>query len=127
MKTHRFPVFLGRNAADRLAVEQFFHAARGAGKAEKNRLFSRYDHDFRGNRRDGFKKIQLRSKDSRRTLAVIASDATISSRVTRWEARELTKDDMDIGLGLIAALADRVGKDRFEMWFGPRTRIDWDW
>ncbi len=33
---------------------------------------------------------------------------------------------MDIGLALLAALADRVGKDRFEMWFGPRTRIDWD-
>ena len=39
---------------------------------------------------------------------------------------ELTKDDMDIVLALLAALADKVGKDRFEMWFGPRTRIDWD-
>ena len=38
----------------------------------------------------------------------------------------MTKDDMDIVLALLAALADKVGKDRFEMWFGPRTRIDWD-
>lgn len=39
---------------------------------------------------------------------------------------ELTRDDMDIVSALLTALADRVGKDRFELWFGPRTRIDWD-
>jgi chromosomal replication initiator protein len=33
---------------------------------------------------------------------------------------------MDIVSALLAALADRVGKERFELWFGPRTRIDWD-
>ena len=33
---------------------------------------------------------------------------------------------MDIVSALLAALADRVGKKRFELWFGPRTRIDWD-
>jgi chromosomal replication initiator protein len=39
---------------------------------------------------------------------------------------ELTKDDKDIVSALRAALADRVGKERFELWFGPRTRIEWD-
>jgi chromosomal replication initiator protein len=39
---------------------------------------------------------------------------------------ELTRDDMDIVSALLAALVDRVGKERFELWFGPRTRIDWD-
>ena len=33
---------------------------------------------------------------------------------------------MDIVSALHAALADRVGKERFELWFGSRTRIDWD-
>ncbi len=33
---------------------------------------------------------------------------------------------MDIVSALLAALAARVGKDRFELWFGPRTRIDWN-
>ena len=46
--------------------------------------------------------------------------------VARAGVMELTKDDMDVVLALLAALADRVGKERFEMWFGPRTRIDWD-
>ena len=39
---------------------------------------------------------------------------------------ELTRDDMDIVSALLAALADRVGNKRFELWFGPRTRVDWD-
>ncbi len=33
---------------------------------------------------------------------------------------------MDIVSALLAALAAKVGKERFELWFGPRTRIDWD-
>ncbi len=33
---------------------------------------------------------------------------------------------MDIVSALLAALAARVGKDRFELWFGPRTRIEWN-
>ena len=33
---------------------------------------------------------------------------------------------MDIVSALLAALADKVGKERFGLWFGPRTRIDWD-
>jgi chromosomal replication initiator protein len=33
---------------------------------------------------------------------------------------------MEIVSALHAALADRVGKERFELWFGPRTRIHWD-
>jgi chromosomal replication initiator protein len=39
---------------------------------------------------------------------------------------ELTRDDMDIVSALHVALADRVGKERFELWFGLRTRIYWD-
>jgi chromosomal replication initiator protein len=38
----------------------------------------------------------------------------------------LTKDDMEIVSALLTALADRVGKERFGLWFGPRTRIAWD-
>ncbi len=33
---------------------------------------------------------------------------------------------MDIVSALLVALAARVGNQRFELWFGPRTRIDWD-
>jgi chromosomal replication initiator protein len=33
---------------------------------------------------------------------------------------------MDIVSALLARLSDKVGKQRFELWFGPRTRIDWD-
>ena len=39
---------------------------------------------------------------------------------------ELTKDDKDIVSALRAALADKVGKERFELWFGPRTQIAWN-
>ncbi|MGA2258992.1 MAG: DnaA/Hda family protein, partial [Thermoguttaceae bacterium] len=38
----------------------------------------------------------------------------------------MTRDDMDIVSALLAALADKVGKERFGLWFGPRTRIEWD-
>ena len=33
---------------------------------------------------------------------------------------------MDIVPALRAALADKVGKDRFELWFGSGTRLEWD-
>jgi len=33
---------------------------------------------------------------------------------------------MEVVSALRAGLADKVGKQRFELWFGPRTRIDWD-
>ena len=39
---------------------------------------------------------------------------------------EMTTDDKDIVSALRTALAARVGKERFELWFGPRTRIGWD-
>ena len=38
----------------------------------------------------------------------------------------MTKDDKDIVSALRAALADKVGKERFELWFGPRTLVVWD-
>ncbi len=39
---------------------------------------------------------------------------------------EVTKDDMEIVSGLRATLADKVGKERFELWFGTGTwfRLD---
>ena len=39
---------------------------------------------------------------------------------------EVTRDDMEIVSALRAALADKVGKERFELWFGPGTwfRLD---
>ena len=46
------PVFLVRNADDRLAVEHFFHAARRRQRPEKKFRFIRYDQDFRRNRRN---------------------------------------------------------------------------
>jgi chromosomal replication initiator protein len=39
---------------------------------------------------------------------------------------ELTKDDRDIVSALRAALADKVGKERFDLWFGSGSRIGWD-
>jgi chromosomal replication initiator protein len=38
----------------------------------------------------------------------------------------LTKDDMEIVPALRDALAGRVGKERFELWFGAGTRLYWD-
>jgi chromosomal replication initiator protein len=38
----------------------------------------------------------------------------------------LTKDEMDIVSALRTALADRVGRERFELWFGPKTQIGWN-
>jgi len=38
----------------------------------------------------------------------------------------LTRDDKDIVSALHAALADGVGKERYELWFGPRARLGWD-
>lgn len=37
---------------------------------------------------------------------------------------EVAKDDTDIVSALRAALADRVGRDRFELWFGVQTRME---
>jgi chromosomal replication initiator protein len=37
---------------------------------------------------------------------------------------EVTKDDMDIVSAIGTALAGKVGKERFEMWFGGRTQLE---
>ena len=37
----------------------------------------------------------------------------------------MTTDDTDIVLALRVALADRVGKERFDLWFGPGVRLDY--
>ncbi len=36
----------------------------------------------------------------------------------------MTKDDMDIVSAIQSALAGKVGKDRFELWFGGRTQLE---
>ncbi|MGQ9506160.1 MAG: DnaA ATPase domain-containing protein [Thermogutta sp.] len=38
----------------------------------------------------------------------------------------MAKDDKDIMSALRRALADRVGNERYALWFGPRTRFAWD-
>ena len=44
----------------------------------------------------------------------------------RRGCRKLIKDDRDIVSALLAALADKVGKERFDLWFGPPTWFQWD-
>lgn len=39
---------------------------------------------------------------------------------------EVAKDDTDIVSALLRALADRIGRQRFEMWFGSSCRFDLD-
>lgn len=48
-------------------------------------------------------------------VAIRAKDATI-----------VTKDDREIVSALRKALADKVGQDRFDLWFGAETRLDYD-
>jgi len=38
--------------------------------------------------------------------------------------QEVTRDDMEIVSALQLALADKVGQERFELWFGANTRLD---
>jgi chromosomal replication initiator protein len=38
----------------------------------------------------------------------------------------VTKDEMEIVPALRTALAAKVGKERFELWFGQATRLQWD-
>lgn len=40
------------------------------------------------------------------------------------DGQEVTTDDMEIVSVLRATLADKVGKERFELWFGPTTGLD---
>lgn len=39
---------------------------------------------------------------------------------------EVAKDDMEIVSALRTALADKVGKDRFELWFGTNMQLEFD-
>jgi chromosomal replication initiator protein len=41
-------------------------------------------------------------------------------------ALEVTTDDMEIVSAVRCALADKVGKERFELWFGAGARLEWD-
>jgi chromosomal replication initiation ATPase DnaA len=40
--------------------------------------------------------------------------------------QEVTTDDKEIVSAVRDTLADKVGKQRFEMWFGSTTQLDWD-
>ncbi len=42
------------------------------------------------------------------------------------EAQEVTRDDREIVSTLRTALADKVGQNRFALWFGPGTRLGYD-
>jgi len=46
--------------------------------------------------------------------------------VRAGEATEVTTDDMEIVSAVRCALADRVGSERFELWFGTSTRLEFD-
>ena len=41
----------------------------------------------------------------------------------RGEQQDVTKDDTEIVSALQVALADKVGQQRYEMWFGANARI----
>lgn len=45
--------------------------------------------------------------------------------VLRWGNQDVTTDDMEIVSALKLALADKVGQERFELWFGATTRLDY--
>ena len=38
--------------------------------------------------------------------------------------QERTKDDMDIATALHSALAEKVGRESYDFWFGPQTRLE---
>lgn len=44
----------------------------------------------------------------------------------RWGKQEVTRDDTEIVSALQLALSDKVGQERFELWFGANTRLDFD-
>ncbi len=184
MRFFRFPVFLVRAPGRGGPLNSFSTQLAVSDAGKKIRSLIRYDHDFRGIRRDCAKKISLGSNESGKTVASNASIAKIRRwsdtvggptgptafavgkapvgigktgtktasavaqpvrsfriglkkttllgrrfgrfRRVRAGVMELTTDDKDIVSALLAALAAKVGKERFELWFGPRTRIDWD-
>ena len=47
-------------------------------------------------------------------------------KVRAEDGRKVTTDDKDIASAVHAALADKVGRERFELWFGANTRIVFD-
>jgi len=45
-------------------------------------------------------------------------------RCALWDEQDVTKDDMEIVSALQLSLADKVGQERFELWFGSNTRLE---
>ncbi|MGA2033533.1 MAG: chromosomal replication initiator protein DnaA [Thermoguttaceae bacterium] len=54
------------------------------------------------------------------------SDQDWCGEVARRGGRKVTKDDMEIVSALRTALVDKVGRERFDLWFGAAARLHWD-
>ena len=85
----------------------------------------------------GFHESRFRRSEFRRPVAQARFDSTASvariktSLVTNGDRRgedapEVTKDDMEIVSTVRTALADKVGQERFDLWFGAATRLNYD-
>lgn len=73
-----------------------------------------------------FTNVASHQQSSRATLAVKGACAPFASgTVLRWGNQDVTTDDMEIVSALKLALADKVGQERFELWFGAATRLDY--
>ena len=56
--------------------------------------------------------------------AISALEVCFAEKVRAGGALEVTKDDMDIVSAVRTALAGKVGKERFELWFGGGTQLE---
>ncbi len=64
--------------------------------------------------------------DSSASIARINASLVVIRGWLIKDVSEVTKDDKEIVSALRAALADKVGQDRFDLWFGAGTRLDYD-
>ncbi len=64
--------------------------------------------------------------DSVASIARIKTSLVTNGDRRGEEAPEVTKDDMEIVSTVRTALADKVGQERFDLWFGAGTRLDYD-
>lgn len=64
--------------------------------------------------------------DSGASICRIRSSLKTTEAVRAKDASVVTKDDKEIVSVLRASLAGKVGQDRFDLWFGAATRLDFD-
>ena len=64
--------------------------------------------------------------DSGASICRIRSSLKTIAAIRAKDAPEVTKDDKEIVSALRASLADKVGQDRYDLWFGAATRLDFD-